>query len=357
MRALTPSNIVAGFRKCGVHPFNRNAIMNLDSAVTNSSKDTLSTSNNSPTNPADVAGAIVAKSSPINALVSRSTPPTIVTKLPVTNNTHSDVSLPPEKLELFERRYEGGYDIPDAEYEAWLKMAHPQAGITSVADTFQDVSILNPVGDSDDEILAYDTPVNSPEMFSPPASPSYVSSSADDNDVSVIAQSQTSEKSFSYRTSAPDKVTEVTSHASTSYTSVSSSTTPSQCNSSMSTEVSPLDKYLTLPDATPKSRTKTPEASKMRAMTGARVLTSAECFAIIKEQEQKKKQQEEEKIRKKKEREEKKQHKIEEQKKKLNRRLRKRKKQHARQKKSSEKSKENKLRKNKSRRRRENPRM
>lgn len=217
-------------------------------------------------------------------------------------------------------------------------MAHPQAGITSVADTFQDVSILNPAGDSDDEILAYDTPVNSPEMFSPPASPSYVSSSADDNDVSVIAQSQTSEKSFSYRTSAPNKVTEVTSHASTSYTSASSSTTPSQCNSSMSTEVTPLDKYLTLPDATPKSRTKTPEASKMRAMTGARVLTSAECFAIIKEQEQKKKQQEEEKIRKKKN-EKRKTAQNRRTKKKLNRRLRKQKKQHARQKKSPRKAK------------------
>ncbi len=51
-------------------------------------------------------------------------------------------------------------------------------------------------------------------------------------------------------------------------------------------------------------------------MTGARVLTSTECFAIIKEQEQKKKQKEEEKIRRKKEREEKKQQRLEEQQKK-----------------------------------------
>ena len=30
LKALTPTNIVSGFRKCGVHPFNRNAIMVLD---------------------------------------------------------------------------------------------------------------------------------------------------------------------------------------------------------------------------------------------------------------------------------------------------------------------------------------
>lgn len=46
--------------------------------------------------------------------------------------------------------------------------------------------------------------------------------------------------------------------------------------------MSPLAKYLILPDATPKSRVKTSQVIKVRAMTVAAVLSSAECFAIIK---------------------------------------------------------------------------
>ena len=52
-------------------------------------------------------------------------------------------------------------------------------------------------------------------------------------------------------------------------------------------KVSPLTKYLQLPDA---SKTKPPVASsKNRGITGARVLTSVECLAIIKDKEMKKK--------------------------------------------------------------------
>lgn len=65
--------------------------------------------------------------------------------------------------------------------------------------------------------------------------------------------------------------------------------------------MSPIDKYLTIPK---NPRTKSSAAS--RAVTGARVLTSAECFAIIKEKEQKKRRDEEEKANRKKIREEKK---------------------------------------------------
>ena len=45
--------------------------------------------------------------------------------------------------------------------------------------------------------------------------------------------------------------------------------------------------YLTLPKAAPKAS----DTTKTRAITGARVLISVECLAIIKEQEQKKKMQ------------------------------------------------------------------
>lgn len=329
MRALTPSNIVAGFRKCGVHPFNRNAIITLDSVDSDSSEETVPTSNNtsistdSASNTADATEVTVAKTSPANTTVTKSLPPPVVANYRAATSPDMDNvyhSFSPEKIELFSRRYEEGYNIPDIEYESWLKIAHPE---TSIAGTFQDVPTLNPVGASDDEILAHETPPTSPEMFSSPvASPSFVLSSASDSGLSAAVSSQTSMSSSEVpvldKTPASNTtITEVNSpesasHASTSHASVLDGATPSLSNTSTSTKVSPLAKYLTLPDATPKSRMKTPDATKMRAMTGARVLTSVECFAIIKEQEQKKKQQEEEKMRRKKEREVKRQQKLEE---------------------------------------------
>ena len=77
-------------------------------------------------------------------------------------------------------------------------------------------------------------------------------------------------------------------------------------------EVSPVSKYLTTPTASSK-----PSApSQSRAITGARVLTSDQCLALIQEKELKKKKQEEEKENRKKIREEKRKQKEEEKQKK-----------------------------------------
>ena len=67
---------------------------------------------------------------------------------------------------------------------------------------------------------------------------------------------------------------------------------------------SPVDKFLILPTTTKKKGSVA--TSSTCAMSGARVLTSAECLAIIQEKERKKKQQEEEKENRKRLREEKK---------------------------------------------------
>ena len=75
-----------------------------------------------------------------------------------------------------------------------------------------------------------------------------------------------------------------------------------------------MDKFLQLPTAPKKKGPVAP--SSTRAMSGARVLTSAEYLAIIKEKENKKKQQEEEKENRKRLREEKKTQREEEKQKK-----------------------------------------
>ena len=105
-------------------------------------------------------------------------------------------------------------------------------------------------------------------------------------------------------TASPDEPTH--SNASTPGTSI---TLISSSNGSVAS--TPLQKYLHLP-TTAKTK-KTPVASsETRAITGARVLTSAECLAIIKEKEMKKKQEKEEKEKRKRQREEKKRQREEE---------------------------------------------
>ena len=38
---------------------------------------------------------------------------------------HDELNFPAEKISLFERRYEEGYNVADPEYEKWLKHYHP----------------------------------------------------------------------------------------------------------------------------------------------------------------------------------------------------------------------------------------
>ena len=45
LQALTPANIVAGFRTCGIYPFNRNAISFPDNGSSQANSSNLSNSN------------------------------------------------------------------------------------------------------------------------------------------------------------------------------------------------------------------------------------------------------------------------------------------------------------------------
>ena len=84
------------------------------------------------------------------------------------------LSLPPEKEELFERRFDEGYDIYDAEYVSWLHIHHPDADTSSFIDFFPDTPALTPVDGN--------TPNDAHQLSSSPSSgyqPSNNSSSPD----------------------------------------------------------------------------------------------------------------------------------------------------------------------------------
>jgi len=92
LQALTPANIMAGFKKCGVHPFNRKAIPVPD-----------------PDDSSTGVEATEQSSSMTEEAVSEVDDGT----------TWSE--------ELFERRYEEGYDLYDPDYLSWLELHYPDA--------------------------------------------------------------------------------------------------------------------------------------------------------------------------------------------------------------------------------------
>ena len=284
LNALTPGNIVAGFRKCGIHPFNQQAIPLAHEAATVSTEP--STTNDPLTTEED--GSIT------------NTEP---------ENTASKVTFTPEQIDLFNTRFTEGYDIyDDQQYVTWLQLAHPEAvpnSITtpspegpSVLGEFSNVSLIDP--------LPVDDPADDPSTDTVTPAP---------------AQSTPHSTGSSNNLISEDSLTTANSTSSKSSNPQFSSATPSHQigGRERQTSASPVDKHLQLPTAPKKKGTVA--SSSTRAMTGARVLTSAECLAIIKEKEQKKKQQEEEKENRKRLREDKKKQQEEEKQKKAEQRM------------------------------------
>ena len=131
LKALTPANIVAGFRKCGVYPFNRNAIPLPD----------------------DGHSGEVEQSNPTNSSASGSSDDVEPHKPKSPTPTFTS-----RQLELFQTRFEEGYNIyDDQDYVVWLDLNHPESlpsdrhslsstdTVNSVLDSFRDVPPAIPV--------------------------------------------------------------------------------------------------------------------------------------------------------------------------------------------------------------------
>ena len=117
-KAMTPRNITSGFRATGVFPVNRDAIE--IPGVKQGSKAT--------------PLAAVAKKNGINYLP-------LFSPAPRKPRARSSTSLEftDEEMDLFQRRYEEGYDIPgDLRYEAWLEMYRPDLSISRPSLEFTD---------------------------------------------------------------------------------------------------------------------------------------------------------------------------------------------------------------------------
>ena len=95
---MLPNVISAGFKRSGIYPFNPQAIDY--GVVTKKSSDT--------------PGKEISKAKkgcPVRGTV---------------NGENETLNLSHEKVQLFEERYEEGYDLPDPLYLKWLKINHPK---------------------------------------------------------------------------------------------------------------------------------------------------------------------------------------------------------------------------------------
>ena len=301
-QAVTPKNIMAGFRRAGVYPYNPKAIaisestgsdlpstsISADSShsVTNAVTDDTVTDDTTTTPVTTLpSGGAESSTSASNSIGETSNTLHVLPSITSTDETsdtlsHSSISidaLSADMVELFKRRYEEGFDLPDPVYQEWLKLHYPeslQATATlptpqtsahtpelSVAEQFSHVTPLNPV--------------------------------ASDIHSSLTASSSSSVFTSSSASSRP--------HGGPASGSCVLS------SSSGEKKDSALSKQLVLPSVyTPVGPT--------RSQPRARLLTSTAALAILEEKEQKKKQEAEMKEQRKREREEKKRKKEEDKK-------------------------------------------
>ena len=95
-KTMNPATISSGFWRCGVYPFNKDAI--------------------------DCSVSVINPEASLQKVNERDD------KTKGSNQVHDGKStIPPEKAALFLRRYEEGYDIPDDEYMQWLRENHPES--------------------------------------------------------------------------------------------------------------------------------------------------------------------------------------------------------------------------------------
>ena len=106
LKSLTPANLIAGFKTCGVFPFDRNAVK----AVPTHEMNTLP-SEKSAGNFEKTAEAVAKNMSE---------------ELVVTEKEDTEI-FSAEQEQLFMRRFEEGYDLStDPVYNQWLKENHPE---------------------------------------------------------------------------------------------------------------------------------------------------------------------------------------------------------------------------------------
>ena len=223
LQSLVPANLISGFKTCGIYPLNRNAVKPVgdinEKCSTNKQHKTTEGSDAN-----EGCSAI---------------------KEPRDESGYSK-TFSSEQEELFKKRFEEGYDLCiDPEYNAWLKIHHPESLVDttlssgSVVAEYLHVTPMNPI--------PIDTDTSS--------------------EVTCVSLKPSGEDVNTIITTTPVRITTIENH-----TQASSTVTVSTANSFS----------CVLVDHTPKAMRDT--AAK-RSIPKARLLMSAESLALLQEEE------------------------------------------------------------------------
>ena len=271
-KAVRPENVMAGFQKAGIYPFNSTVVDLPESPL-------------SPTTPEPTDHSIPADHA--------------VTFAPSFTN---------HQIELFEKRFENGYDLySDKEYVTWLFLNHAESLPPDVISSFN-----------------LDSPSFSPSSFHSHPLPSSADVSFFSLDPSSPVEQSMRPPLELYAGVSPEQTSleepsssqPSSSQPSTDSTQSKADTAPTLSESLAQTRktFSHISQFLAYP--TQSSTPKPPSKKTKNLISGPRVLTSAQALALLEEKEKQKKEELLEKERKKKEREEKKKAKEEERKRK-----------------------------------------
>ena len=308
---MTTSTICAGFRKCGVYPFNPKAIDCGISVANSQSSDKEIQQSDEGQQSAEIANAG-------NHAESQ--------QCSITNEERSDKQWSAEKITLFQRRFEEGYDLPNVEYLQWLHETHPpDEENTSLLEHFSDVAIATSIAiasespmkvlETENEILHSTNPQSDTVPLEKEGDTVPLEKEGDtvplekedDTQCSIVLSdggSGGTSVSLEHSATLPNE------RASTSVEANQKNLSSDVCSNAVESEgqLRYISKYLVqfVPDSRPEKKEQTVRIS------GARVLTSDKCAAILKEREEKKQKEKEEKEQRKLLREQKKREKEEE---------------------------------------------
>ena len=161
-QAVTPANLVAGFKSCGVYPLDSSAIQVLlsegnegsSACQVQQSRGSLNDEHSGDTAIQDLSSQIN-DSSAIQVLETESCTGN-QSSVAHFDNDGSDFTA--EQEELYKKRYEEGYDLfIDADYVRWIKIHHPDTSLPTdsalVCDFFSDIIPASPLGNLENPLL------------------------------------------------------------------------------------------------------------------------------------------------------------------------------------------------------------
>jgi len=120
LNAILPTNVIAGFKKSGVYPFNRDAVLKSTDDLSSISKATTGMLRKVLIFYNVVHFLVVNKTSPDESSTVSS-----VNQVPETVVRSDQPTFTLEQEQRYQRRYEEGFDLQDEQYEVWLKISHP----------------------------------------------------------------------------------------------------------------------------------------------------------------------------------------------------------------------------------------